>query len=52
MLIAGTGSIIYGKLDNGTFFRCGGFGKIIGDEGSGYSLGRRAFQLVDSNRRT
>ena len=41
ILISGTGSIIYGKDQNGIIHRCGGFGKIIGDEGSGYMLGKK-----------
>lgn len=45
ILIAGTGSILFGKDNNDKFFRVGGFGKIIGDEGSGYSIGRKALQL-------
>ena len=46
ILIAGTGSIIYGKDEDGKIHRVGGFGRIIGDEGSGYSIGRRALQNV------
>jgi N-acetylglucosamine kinase-like BadF-type ATPase len=42
ILISGTGSIIYGKNNNGQFQRCGGYGKILGDEGSGYMLGKKA----------
>lgn len=41
ILISGTGSIILGKDQNGIIHRCGGFGKIIGDEGSGYMLGKK-----------
>jgi N-acetylglucosamine kinase-like BadF-type ATPase len=41
ILISGTGSIIYGKDQNGTIHRCGGFGKIIGDEGSGFMIGKK-----------
>jgi N-acetylglucosamine kinase-like BadF-type ATPase len=41
VLIAGTGSIIYAKDNKGIFHRAGGFGRIIGDEGSGYSTGRK-----------
>jgi N-acetylglucosamine kinase-like BadF-type ATPase len=41
ILISGTGSIIFGKDQNGLIHRCGGFGKIIGDEGSGYLLGKK-----------
>jgi N-acetylglucosamine kinase-like BadF-type ATPase len=46
ILIAGTGSIIYGKDENGNFYRAGGFGRIIGDEGSGYSIGKKALQQL------
>jgi N-acetylglucosamine kinase-like BadF-type ATPase len=41
ILISGTGSIILGKDQNGFIHRCGGFGKILGDEGSGYMLGKK-----------
>jgi len=46
ILIAGTGSIIYGKDEEGKIYRVGGFGRIIGDEGSGYSIGRKALKSV------
>jgi N-acetylglucosamine kinase-like BadF-type ATPase len=46
ILIAGTGSIIYGKDKDGKIYRTGGFGRIIGDEGSGYSIGRKALHYV------
>lgn len=42
VLIAGTGSICYGKNAAGEAFRCGGGGHIIDDPGSGYALGRDA----------
>ena len=42
VLIAGTGSICYGKNAAGEHFRCGGGGHIIDDPGSGYALGRDA----------
>jgi N-acetylglucosamine kinase-like BadF-type ATPase len=42
ILISGTGSIMFGKDDKENIFRTGGFGRYIGDEGSGYSLGRKA----------
>src|ERR1035437_1819911 len=41
ILISGTGSIIFGKDHNGIIRRCGGFGKILGDEGSGYMIGKK-----------
>ena len=43
--IAGTGSIAYGFTEQG-FFRVGGWGPQLGDEGSGYDLGRRALQTA------
>ena len=46
ILIAGTGSIIYGKDENGNIYRAGGFGRLIGDEGSGFSIGRKGLQAV------
>ncbi len=44
ILISGTGSIIYGKDSEGNIHRVGGFGRFIGDEGSGYSLGKKGLQ--------
>ena len=46
ILIAGTGSILYGKDKYGKIFRIGGMGKLIGDEGSGYSIGKKGISLV------
>lgn len=40
ILIAGTGSICYGRHASGSEHRTGGFGYLIDDEGSGYSIGR------------
>ena len=45
-LIAGTGSIALGKDAHGNAARAGGWGHIIGDEGSGYGLGRQALQAA------
>lgn len=41
ILIAGTGSIMFGKDSSGNIHRVGGFGRFIGDEGSGFMLGRK-----------
>lgn len=41
IMIAGTGSIMFGKDSDGSIHRVGGFGRYIGDEGSGYVLGRQ-----------
>lgn len=45
-LIAGTGSICFGIGADGSQARSGGWGHLIGDEGSGYALGRDAVQAV------
>lgn len=37
-LIAGTGSIAFGQTPDGRFTRTGGWGYLLGDEGSAYSL--------------
>lgn len=42
VLIAGTGSIAYGLKKNGDNIRSGGWGPIIGDEGSGFWIGIEA----------
>ncbi|MEE9429515.1 MAG: BadF/BadG/BcrA/BcrD ATPase family protein [Melioribacteraceae bacterium] len=46
ILIAGTGSIMFGKDRAGEIHRVGGFGRLIGDEGSGLTLGRRGLSIV------
>jgi glucosamine kinase len=42
LLIAGTGSVAYGRGPDGRMERSGGWGMYVGDEGSGYALGRAA----------
>lgn len=46
LLVAGTGSIAYGRGPTGTTQRCGGWGPHVGDEGSGGWIGRRALAIV------
>ncbi|REK71769.1 N-acetylglucosamine kinase [Paenibacillus paeoniae] len=46
VLIAGTGSIAYGRSPSGDTHRAGGFGHLIDDEGSGYSIGRDLLTAV------
>lgn len=46
ILIAGTGSIMFGKDANGEIHRVGGFGRYLGDEGSGYRIGQKALNKV------
>ncbi len=43
---AGTGSIAYARLADGRLHRAGGHGWQLGDEGSGYWLGRRALSAA------
>lgn len=45
ILINGTGSIIYGEIERKTY-RIGGWGKILGDSGSGYSIGLDALRKI------
>jgi glucosamine kinase len=46
LLIAGTGSVIFGKDRNNKIHRVGGFGRLLGDEGSGNTLGRKGLNQV------
>ncbi|WP_458120217.1 BadF/BadG/BcrA/BcrD ATPase family protein [Paenibacillus sp. Z6-24] len=44
--IAGTGSMVLGVLPDGQRVRAGGWGHILGDQGSGYAIGQRTLQTV------
>jgi N-acetylglucosamine kinase-like BadF-type ATPase len=46
VVISGTGSIAYGVSHRGLAARAGGWGPTLGDEGSGYWIGRRALEAV------
>ena len=46
LVAAGTGSIAVARDPAGEFYRAGGYGWQMGDEGSGYYLGRRALEVV------
>ena len=46
IVIAGTGSIAYGRNGQGTTLRAGGWGFAIGDEGSAHWIGRAAVSAV------
>jgi N-acetylglucosamine kinase-like BadF-type ATPase len=46
ILIAGTGSILYYKDSKGKIKRTGGWGRIIGDEGSGNWIAKKALEHV------
>jgi N-acetylglucosamine kinase-like BadF-type ATPase len=45
-IVAGTGSIVIGKTARGDLLMVGGWGRLIGDEGSGYYLGREVIRAV------
>ena len=45
-VIAGTGSICFGKNQDGQTARSGGYGHLIDDGGSGYALGRDVFHMA------
>lgn len=56
LVIAGTGSICFGKTESGEEARAGGWGSAVSDEGSGYWIGRTAvaecLRAIDSQRPT
>lgn len=45
VLIAGTGSIAYGEFGS-TVYRAGGYGYLLGDEGSGFAIGAASARLL------
>ena len=49
LLISGTGSVAFGRGPTGTFGRCGGWGPVCGDEGSGAWIGRRALSVITAS---
>ena len=46
VVIAGTGSIVYGRDADGRAARAGGWGYLLGDEGGGFWIGRAALSAV------
>jgi glucosamine kinase len=46
LLISGTGSVAFGRSPGGSSARAGGWGPVMGDEGSGAWIGRRALSVV------
>ncbi len=54
VVIAGTGAVAYGRDAAGRSAKAGGWGYVMGDEGSGYDIGRRALlaatQAADGRR--
>jgi N-acetylglucosamine kinase-like BadF-type ATPase len=46
VVVAGTGSIAYGRDGSGRAARAGGWGYLLGDEGGGFWIGRAALTAV------
>lgn len=46
LVIAGTGSVAWGRAESGRLARSGGWGALLGDEGSGYDMARRALRAA------
>ena len=46
ILISGTGSVCFGRTNDGRSAMAGGWGHLIGDAGSGYGLGHDAIRAV------
>lgn len=46
VVISGTGSVAFGRNDQGEEARAGGWGPTIGDEGSGYAIARDGLSAV------
>ena len=46
VIVSGTGSIAYGCDRHGYAARAGGWGYVLGDEGSGYWMGRLALRAI------
>lgn len=51
LVISGTGSIAYRKSGN-TLLRCGGWGHLLSDEGSGYDIAIQAIRAVTEDEDT
>lgn len=49
VLTVGTGSIAFGRTLDGKAVRCGGWGPLLSDEGSGYDMALKALQAVGNH---
>ncbi len=45
-LVSGTGSVVFGRSPAGLVARCGGWGPLFGDEGSGYAIALAGLRAV------
>lgn len=46
VVIVGTGSVVFGRAREGRLLRTGGWGYLLGDEGSGFALGQSGLRAV------
>lgn len=46
VVIAGTGSVVFARMRDGTTRRVGGWGHLLGDVGSGYAVGQAGLRAV------
>jgi len=46
VIIAGTGSVAFGRNESGEEARAGGWGPTLGDEGSGYAISREGLAAI------
>jgi N-acetylglucosamine kinase-like BadF-type ATPase len=46
LVVAGTGSIAWARLPDGSTVRVGGWGRILGDEGSGYDIALSGLRAI------
>ena len=49
LILAGTGSMAWARNAAGASFRTGGWGEVIGDEGSGFWIGKRVLEAVSQS---
>lgn len=49
LLVSGTGSVAFARAPDGRLERCGGWGPVLGDEGSGAWIGRRAMSVITAS---
>lgn len=46
IVIVGTGSVVFARTRDGSLMRTGGWGYLLGDEGSGFALGQSGLRAV------
>jgi len=46
IMVSGTGAVAYGIREDNSWVKVDGWGHLIGDEGSGYSIGNKAIRLA------